>query len=56
MFWLILCPTDGTQDMMATIDHERQYYPSICYSEEERPYLFTGTKVGRVIQLWVDKL
>ena len=36
--------TEGTQDMRATVD-QRQYYPSICYSEEERPYLLTGTKV-----------
>ena len=36
--------TEGTQDMRATVD-QRQYYPSICYSEEETPYLLTGTKV-----------
>ena len=36
--------TKGTQDMRATVD-QRQYYPSICYSEEETPYLLTGTKV-----------
>ena len=38
-------PTDATQDIRATID-QRQYYPSICYSEEDRPYLLTGTKVS----------
>jgi len=50
LIWFLLSaknysPTDATQDMRATID-QRQYYPSICYSEEERPYLLTGTKTG----------
>ena len=41
-------PTDATQDMRATVVDQRQYYPipDICYSEVERPYLFTGTKVN----------
>ena len=46
LFWLLFfSPTLATQDMRAV--DQRQYYPipSTCYSEVERPYLFTGTKV-----------
>ena len=65
-FWFILTaknytPSDATQDMRATVE-QRQYYPvpgthfgslvtTQCYSEKERPYLFTGTKVNSIVSV-----
>ena len=64
LFWFFLSTinytrTDATQDMRATVE-QRQYYPvpgthfgslvsTQCYSDKERPYLFTGTKVNLIV-------